>query len=258
MTEFAFPRSATSEDPQHIHFPNESAEYRAARNDLLAEEMELRRQIERVAARRRMLPAGGEIPEDYVFEQSDTERRPVRVKLSELFEPTKKTLAIYSFMFGPERERPCPGCTHFLDAFDGAVRHVSQRVTFVVVAKSPLSRIQAFADERGWRHLRLLSTAGNSYDSDYFGDSSALSAPVRRQQEFKDGEEWDMPMLNVFRRDGGAIRHFWSSELLYVPPEPGQQYRHNDLLDPLWNLLDATPEGRGDFEPKLDYGAGKG
>jgi predicted dithiol-disulfide oxidoreductase (DUF899 family) len=215
---------------------------------LLAEEMELRRQVERVAAHRRALPIGGEVREDYVFEGESG-----RTKLSQLFAPDKETLAIYSFMFGPERERPCPGCTHFLDALEGSTRHILQRINFVVVAKSPVSRLQAFARERGWRHLRLLSTAGNNYDRDYFGDSTALSAAMRDQQEFKPGEEWDMPILNVFRRDGGTIRHFWGSELLYVPPEPGQEYRHNDLLDPLWNMLDVTPEGRGDFHPRLEY-----
>jgi predicted dithiol-disulfide oxidoreductase (DUF899 family) len=233
---------------QHLRFPNESTAYRAARNALLAEEMELRRQVERVAAHRRALPMGGEVREDYVFEGESG-----RTKLSQLFAPDKETLAIYSFMFGPERERPCPGCTHFLDALEGSTRHILQRINFVVVAKSPVSRLQAFARERGWRHLRLLSTAGNNYDRDYFGDSTALSAAMRDQQEFKPGEEWDMPILNVFRRDGGTIRHFWGSELLYVPPEPGQEYRHNDLLDPLWNMLDVTPEGRGDFHPRLEY-----
>lgn len=238
----------------HIRFPNESDSYRTARNALLVEEMDLRRQIERVAAHRRMLPAGGEIADDYVFERAGNEGKPTPVKLSELFEGGKDTLAIYSFMFGPERERPCPGCTHLLDSLDGAAQHVDQRINFVVVAKSPLARILDFANERGWQHLRLLSTAGNNYDRDYFGDSSALSAAVRRQREFKDGEEWDMPMLNVFQRNGAMIRHFWGSEVLYVPPEPGQQYRHNDLLDPVWNLLDTVPEGRGNFEPKLSYG----
>jgi predicted dithiol-disulfide oxidoreductase (DUF899 family) len=174
------------------------------------------------------------------------------VRLSELFTPGMDTLAIYSFMYGPERERPCPGCTHFLDSLDGAMRHIRERVNFVVVAKSPLERILAFAHERGWRWLRLLSTAGNTYDRDYFGDSTGLTDAVRKQ-EFKEGEEWDMPMLNVFRRNGSAIRHFWGSELLYVPPEPGQEYRHNDLLDPVWNVFDLAPEGRGDFQPKLSY-----
>ena len=76
---------------------------------------------------------------------------------------------------------------------------------------------------------------------------------MRKQQDFTDGEDWDMPILNVFRRDGKTVRHFWGSELLYVPPEPGQEYRHNDLLDPVWNMFDVTPEGRGDFDPKLEY-----
>jgi predicted dithiol-disulfide oxidoreductase (DUF899 family) len=233
---------------QHLRFPNESTAYREARNALLAEEMELRRQVECVAAHRRALPMGGEVKEDYVFAGESG-----RTKLSQLFAPDKETLAIYSFMFGPERERPCPGCTHFLDALEGSTQHILQRINFVVVAKSPVSRLQAFARERGWRRLRLLSTAGNNYDRDYFGDSTALGAAMRDQQEFKPGEEWDMPILNVFRRDGSTIRHFWGSELLYVPPEPGQEYRHNDLLDPLWNMLDVTPEGRGDFHPELEY-----
>jgi predicted dithiol-disulfide oxidoreductase (DUF899 family) len=100
----------------------------------------------------------------------------------------------------------------------------------------------------------FLSTAGNTYDKDYYGDSLGLTPAMRKQQDFKDGEEWDMPILNVFRREvGGAVRHTWGSELLYVPAEPGQEYRHNDLIDPLWNLLDTTPEGRGDFQAKLDY-----
>jgi predicted dithiol-disulfide oxidoreductase (DUF899 family) len=238
---------------RHINFPNESARYRKARNALLAEEIELRRHIERVASQRRALPAGGEIPEDYVFEMPGADGREARVRLSELFAPAKDTLAIYSFMYGPDRERPCPGCTHFLDSLDGAARHIGQRVNLAVVAKSPLPRILAFARERGWRWLRLLSTAGNAYDRDYYGDSTGLSAAVRQQQEFKEGEEWDMPMLNVFQRDGSTIRHFWGSELLYVPPEPQQEYRHNDLLDPMWNLFDLVPEGRGDFQPKLSY-----
>ena len=233
---------------EHLHFPNESAEYRRVRNALLEEEMALRRQVERVAAQRRALPSGGVVPEDYVFDGVFGER-----KLSELFEDGKKTLAIYSFMFGPERKRPCPGCTHFLDALDGAATHILQRINLVVVAKSPIARIVDFAKARGWRGLRLLSTAGNNYDRDYFGDSTALSPDMRKQQEFDDGKEWDMPILNVFKREGDKTRHFWGSELLYVPPEPGQEYRHNDMLDPLWNMFDVAPEGRGDFHPKLEY-----
>ncbi len=232
---------------EHLHFPNESAEYRRVRNALLEEEMALRRQVERVAAQRRALPPGGVVPEDYRF---DGAAGPVT--LSKLF-GGKETLAVYSFMFGPERERPCPGCTHFLDGLDGSAPHILQRMAFVVVAKSPIQRLLDLALERGWEHLKLLSTAGNTYDRDYFGDSTALPAAMRKQQDFTDGEEWDMPILNVFRREANTVRHFWASELLYVPPEPGQQCRHNDLLDPVWNMFDVTPAGRGDFEPKLEY-----
>jgi len=121
---------------QHLSMPNESAEYRAVRNVLLAEEMELRRQMERVAARRRELPLGGTLREDYRFVG---ENGPMR--LSELFAPGKDTLVIYSFMYGPERVRPCNGCTHFLDGMNGAAEHIRQRINFVVVAKSPLERI---------------------------------------------------------------------------------------------------------------------
>ncbi len=211
--------------------------------------MALRRQMERVAAQRRRLPPGGALKEDYTFDSAKG-----RVRFSQLFAPEKTTLAMYSFMFGPERDSPCPGCTHFLDALDGAAPHILQSINFYVVAKSPLARLQALAAGRGWRHLRFLSTADNTYDRDYFGDSLALSADMRAQQAFKPGEEWDMPILNIFRRDGPNIRHFWGSELLYVPAEAGQEYRHNDLLDPLWTMLDLTPDGRGDFEPKLTYG----
>src|SRR5215212_6793825 len=136
---------------EHLKFPGESAAYRAARNALLDEEIALRRQVERVAAQRRALPEGGIIPEDYQFEG---ENGPV--KLSELFQD-KDTLAIYSFMFGPEREQPCPGCTHFLDGLDGTVQHITQRLALAVVAKSPFDRLRALAKARGWRGLRLLS-----------------------------------------------------------------------------------------------------
>ena len=232
----------------HLTMPGESAEYRATRNKLLTEEMALRRQIESVAALRRALPAGGTVAQDYLF---DGDVGPL--KLADLFRPGKDTLAIYSFMYGPERDLPCTGCTHFLDGLEGMVQHITQRINLAVVAKSPLPRLMALAQARGWRTMPLLSTHGNSYDHDYFGDSSSLPEAVRKQQEFKAGEEWDMPMLNVFHRRGKVISHFWGSEILYMPPEPGQEYRHNDALDSLWNMLDLTPAGRVDFQPQLAY-----
>ena len=222
-----------------MSFPNETRAYRKARDKLLKEEMALRRQIEAVAAQRRKLPLGGKVSEDYVFEGVDELMGTRRVRLSELFAPGKDTLVIYSFMYGPAMERPCPMCTSMLDALEGNAQHITQRVNLAVVAKSPLPRILAFAQERGWRRLRLLSSAGNNYNRDYFG-------------EREDGRQW--PALNVFRRRGGAIHHFWGSELMFVPGEKGQEPRHVDFIWPLWNVLDATPEGRGkDWHPKLSY-----
>jgi predicted dithiol-disulfide oxidoreductase (DUF899 family) len=238
---------------EHLRFPGESTAYRTARNKLLDAEMELRRQMEQVSAQRRALPMGGVLKEDYVFEGLGADGNTKKIPLSTLFAPGKDTLALYSFMYGPDRERPCPGCTHWLDSLDGVARHATQRMNLYIVAKSPMARLLAFARERGWPHLVFLSTAGNTYDQDYFGDSLGLSEAMRRQQDFKSGKEWDMPILNIFHRADDVIRHFWGSELLYVPKEPGQDYRHNDLTDPLWNLLDTTPEGRGDFQAKLAY-----
>jgi predicted dithiol-disulfide oxidoreductase (DUF899 family) len=232
--------------------PNESTTYRAARNALLDAEIALRRQTEAVAAMRRALPPGGQVPEDYLFERIGAHSRPEQVKLSDLF-GEHSTLLLYSYMFGPERDVPCPGCTHLIDAFDGAARHVPQRAAFYIVARSPIARLAAWAHERGWNHLRLLSTAGNAYPGHYYGNTSALTPAMRTERGYKPGVDQDEPMLNVFRKDGTTIRHFWSSELVFAPDDPGQNHRALDNVDPLWGLLDTTPEGRGDFFPEVNY-----
>jgi predicted dithiol-disulfide oxidoreductase (DUF899 family) len=141
-----------------------------------------------------------------------------------------------------------------IDGLDGAGRHVGRRAAFHIVAKSPVARLAAWAHTRGWEHLSLLSTAGNSYDADYFGDTSKLSQEMRSQHGLSDGENWDETIFNVFRKKDGAIRHFWGSELRYAPQAPKQDHRAGDLVDPLWGLLDMTPEGRGTFFPKVNYG----
>ncbi|MBW8755909.1 MAG: DUF899 family protein [Sphingomonadales bacterium] len=236
----------------HMAFPGESPAYREARNALLDAEIALRRQMEQVAAMRRALPPGGEVPEDYVFERIGAYSRPEPVKLSELF-GDHATLLLYSYMFGPERDVPCPGCTHLIDGFDGAARHVPQRAAFYVVSRSPIARLAAWAHERGWDHLNLLSTAGNDYPSHYYGNTASLTPAMRAERGYKPGEDWDEPMLNVFRKDGDRVRHFWGSELVFAPDDPGQNHRALDAVDPLWGLLDTTPEGRGDFFPKVNY-----
>lgn len=236
----------------NLSFPNETADYREARNALLADEAALRAQIEAVAAKRRALPPGGAVPEDYVFERIGENGMPEKVKMSELF-GRYDTLILYSFMYGPDREKPCPGCTHLIDGIEGAGRHIGQRAALWIVAKSPIARLVAWAHQRGWDHLQVLSTAGNAYDADYFGDTSKLSPEMREQFNVKDGEDWDETIYNVFRLEEGRMRHFWGSELSFAPQEPGQHHRSGDFANPLWGLLDITPEGRGQFFPKIAY-----
>jgi predicted dithiol-disulfide oxidoreductase (DUF899 family) len=238
-----------------VRFPGESSDYRRERNALLEAEVELRRAIERVAAQRRALPPGGVVPEDYRFEGADDGGE---VRFSELFAPGQDTLVIYSFMFpryrgdprpGPAGgetarlplvETPCPSCTSILDSLDGAAPHLARRINLAVVAKSDPERIRTFARERGWRHLRLLSSRNNAYNRDYHAETP-------------EGDQ--RPVLNVFVRDGEQLRHAWATELMFAPREEGEEPRHVDSIWPIWNVLDMTPAGRGtesDF-PKLSY-----
>ena len=223
-------------------FPGESAEYRAARDRLLEQEVTLRRMTETVAAARRALPEGGAVPENYVFDGRGPDGVLTKVTLSDLFEPDKDSLFIYNMMFprAADEDLPCPSCTQFLDSFDGVAEHAGQRINVAVVAKAELPRVLAHADSRGWRRLRLLSSAGNTYNRDYHGEDD-------------DGTQ-QLPMLNVFHRHADTIRHVWGSELLFEPPDPGQDQRHGDSIDPLWNLFDLAPEGRGlEWYPDLNY-----
>jgi predicted dithiol-disulfide oxidoreductase (DUF899 family) len=224
-----------------MRFPGESDDYRRAREQLLAAEVELRRQTEAVAAQRRELPPGGEVPTDYVFDGVDG---PVR--LFELFADGEDTLFLYSFMFLPAGVAPlgraCPSCTSIIDAIDGAAQHVSQRVNFAVCAKAPIEQFRAHAQSRGWRHVRLLSSSGNTYNHDYGSEGA-------------DGSQ--LPIATVFTRRDGRIRHFWSSELFDAPRDPGQHPRHVDFMWPIWAIFDCVPEGRGtDWEPELEYRLG--
>ncbi len=238
------PKSAST--AQHpTRFPGEGTDYRRAREKLLVAERELRKHVEQVAAARRQLPLGGPIPEDYVFTEGSSDLddgETVRtVRFSELFVHKNASLAVYSFMYGPDMAKPCPMCSCMLDSLNGAAPHAVERINLAVVAKSPLSRIRAFARERGWRNLRLLSSAGNKYNRDYYGESA-------------DGSQ--LPSLNIFVRRGDKIHHFYHTELLFAPVESGQDARHVDMIWPLWNLFDFTAEGRGtDWYPKLNYGS---
>jgi predicted dithiol-disulfide oxidoreductase (DUF899 family) len=240
-----------------IRFPGESNAYRVARDRLLERERALRAELEAVAAERRALPPGGELASPYTFREAGADQVVRSVPMSELFAEGHEALAIYSFMFPRDRgdrrpgpdvgqtallaldEAPCPSCTALLDQFDGMARHSGDRISLAVVAKASPERLHTFATERGWRHLRLVSGAGTTYSRDYGGES---------------GEGSQMPMLNVFQRQGDTIRHFWGSELLYAPSEAGQDSRHVGTLEPLWNLFDLTPSGRpAERDEQLTY-----
>jgi predicted dithiol-disulfide oxidoreductase (DUF899 family) len=228
-----------------FRFPNETASYRQFRDELLQAEIDLRRHVEKVAALRRQLPLGGAVPEDYVFDEASSDintndaQTLRQVKLSQLFQPGKDTLVLYSFMFGPNMKTACPMCSCMLDSLNGNAHHISRRINLAVIAKSPFERLQTFARQRGWTRLRLLSSANNNYNRDYYGEDA------------KGGQQ---PTLNVFVRRNGKIHHFWASEMVLAPSDAGQNQRHIDMIWPLWNVLDCTPEGRGtDWFPSLSY-----
>ncbi len=214
-------------------YPNDSAEYRVARTRLLAEEIELRRQIERVAAMRRELPLGGQ-PPSYAFLDENGKT----VGLADLF-GRHDTLITYFWMYGPQRERPCPMCTSFLGSIDHPARDLEQRVALAVLGRSPVSRQLAFARERGWRNLKFYQTVGDDFARDYRG-----LAP--------NGDEW--AALDVWVKRDGAVRHFWAGEMDASTADPAQDPRGAPDVAPLWTLLDMTPGGRGDkWYPQLEY-----
>jgi predicted dithiol-disulfide oxidoreductase (DUF899 family) len=212
-------------------FPGESDGYRAARDELLAAEIDLRKQTEAVATMRRALPLGGEV-QDYVFE-ADTGQ----IRLGDLFAPGKDSLVLYSFMYAPGGDA-CPACTALLDALNGSAPHIGDSINFAVVAKAPSAQIREWAVTRGWNNLRLLSSNGNSYNTDYGAE--------------RGGNQ--LPAINVFQKTGDGIFHTYNAELLYGPCEEGQHPRHADPIWPLWSVFDLTPNGRGDgWFPRNSY-----
>ena len=216
-----------------VRILNESTDYRAARTALLAEEIELRRHIERVAEMRRALPPGAEV-KNYAFvgEKGPTD-------LEGMF-GDKQTLVVYTYMYGPQRERPCPMCTSLLSAWDGEAQDIMQNVALAVVARSPIKRLIDFKNERGWRDLNLYSDPSEEFSRDF----GALTK-----------DNGDDAGLHVFTRRDGTLRHFWSGEMDGSTADPGQDPRGAPDLMPLWTVLDCTPEGRRpDWYPKLNYG----
>ncbi len=205
-----------------LRYPNESAEYRNARDELLAEEQALVEKVKAVAAKRRELPLGGKLKEDYVFKWANDGKVGQEVRLSELF-GNKPTLILYNFMYGPGWDNPCLSCTSLMDGFDRSAYQVSQDAAFCGIAKAPAEKINEWARNRGWNEIDLVSGYGTTYQADY------------RCQGENDDMQW--PILHVFRKVDGEMYHFWGTEL---------QGNHVDTVWPYWNLMDFTPEGRPD------------
>lgn len=227
------PATALAEKRKPV-FPGESKEYAAARRALLAEEIEFRRHMTNLSAQRQALPDGPAIDKDYRFKTSEGDE----VGLTDLF-GNHDTLISYFWMYGPQRERPCPMCTNWLGGVDGNATDLKQRAAFKIFGRSPVERQEAFAAERGWRNLDFAQTVGDDY---------ALDLGLINE----DGTE--NPALVVFRRDGDTVRLFYAAEMPFEAADQGQDPRTAPDIAPLWSLLDFTPEGRGtDWYPKLSY-----
>lgn len=215
-------------------FPGESDAYRAARQALLAEEIEFRRNMTRLAAQRQALPPGPVVEKDYRFKDENGDE----VGLADLF-GDKDALVTYFWMYGPERERPCPMCTNWLGAVNGNAADIKQRVALKILGRSPVARQKAFAAERGWRDLDFVQTVEDAYPKDL----GLLPA-----------EGGEYPALAVFKRDGDKVRLFWASEMTGEMADPGQDPRDAPDIASLWSILDLTPEGRDPhWYPKLSY-----
>jgi len=213
-----------------LQYPNETRDYREARDRLLEDEQELVDKVKEVAARRRALPLGGRLKEDYVFQWANDGKVGRSVRFSELF-ADRDTLLLYSFMFGPNWDKPCPSCTSLVDGFDRAWYSVAQSAAFVAIAKAQAEKINAWAKARGWSQIALLSGYDSSFQADY-----------KCQRE---SDDMQLPMMHVFKRKKGQIHHFWASEL---------PSNHVDTVWAYWNLLDFTPEGRPDLmTPPQDF-----
>ena len=208
-----------------LRYPNESREYREARDALLEEERALIDKVKSVAAKRRTLPLGGQLKQDYVFQWANDGKIGQKVSFSELF-GGHDSLLIYSFMFGPSWDKPCPSCTSLMDGFDRTWYQVSRDAAFVAIAKAEPGRIDDWARERGWTQIPLLSGFESPFQADY-----------RCQDPDDDDMQW--PVMLVFTRRHGRIFHFWSTETMS---------NHVDTVWPYWNLMDFTPEGRPNYD----------
>jgi predicted dithiol-disulfide oxidoreductase (DUF899 family) len=226
---------------RQTNLTNESEEYLAKREELRITEIALMQQSEKVAALRRTLPQGATV-QDYEFLEApnglNTGDAPANtVRLSELFTAPNRPLVIYHLMYGKKQTKPCPMCTLWTDGYNGIAQHLAQTMNFAIVAAAELTPLRDYARTRGWHNLRLLSAASNTFKFD-LGSEDA------------DGAQDST--ISVFTKDANnTVRHAYSA---HPRMSPEIKERGIDFLTPVWNLMDLTPQGRGDWYPSLTYG----
>ena len=221
--------------------PNETPEYRKARAALREAEVALKDQVKAVAELRRQLPTDTLVETDYLFHEGPADLStdgPIReVRLSELFTKSDAPLILLHFMFGKQQEQFCPMCTMWADGYDGAIPHVSQRANFAVVVAGELAAFRGYARERGWRNLRLLSSAPST---------------LKRDLDLETPDGGQLPGVSVFLRGvDGRTRHFYTGSAMMG----GGHFNGMDLFSPVWHFLDLTPAGREDWMPSRQYPA---
>jgi len=219
----------------------ESAEYRRLRNELLAAEIALKDERERVAQLRRQLPMGAPVKQDYVFREGPRELRDndpshfFDTRFSSLFHEGKDSLIVDHLMYAPKNDRACPMCSMWADGYDAVAHHVGDKVNFVLVARAPLEKLRTWGHRRGWSKIRLLSSYASSFNRDF---------------NVETGDDDQHPAVSVFKRlPNGDIHHFYTTE----GSLGGGHHRGIDLFSPVWNLLDLLPEGRENWMPKHFY-----
>jgi predicted dithiol-disulfide oxidoreductase (DUF899 family) len=226
---------------RQTNLPNESPEYLAKREEVRLAEIELMKQRERVAELRRAMPKGATLPDYEFFEGpaslDDGDEPVTSVRLSELFTAPDRSLVIYQFMFGKKQTSPCPMCTAWIDSWNGVAHHLAQNVDLAIVAAADPSMLRAHARSRGWNRLRLLSAGNSTFKYDLGSE---------------DAEGNQDSTISVFTKDSdGTLRHFYS---VHPGIAPDIKERGIDEWNPIWNVMDMTPQGRGTFYASLEYG----
>jgi predicted dithiol-disulfide oxidoreductase (DUF899 family) len=225
---------------RQTNLTDESDAYLGKREELRLAEIELMQHREKVAALRRALPQGAAL-QDYEFlegpaDLNDTDQPGHSVKLSELFTAPNRSLVVYHLMYGKKQTKPCPMCTMWVDGVNGIAHHLAQNLDLAIVAAADLNALRDHARNRGWSNVRLLSAGSSTFKFDlgsedcYGGQDSAIS---------------------VFTKDGNTVRHFYTA---HPRMGPDINQRGIDLLAPVYNFLDLTPQGRGQWYASLAYG----